>query len=106
MRVNQVVSCETHLLGETQHPMSWEPIDEELVRDGFIARVTRTIRAKRWRWVVSPQEYVQRRPSQPVEHASARGYAPTRERAREMAEAAITGIAGARRDPSRRGRST
>ena len=63
----------------------WQPIDLELVRDGYLARVTRQLgRAGRWRWSVTPVEIVQRHYSQPVEHAYARGYAKGQERALKM----------------------
>lgn len=71
----------------------WQPIDLELVRDGYLARVTRQLgRAGRWRWSVTPVEIVQRHHSQPVEHAYARGYAKGRERALKMAEVAIVAL--------------
>jgi len=72
---------------------SWQPIDLELVRDGYLARVTRQLtRAGRWRWAVTPVEIVQRAHSQPIEHAEARGYAKGRERAMKMAEVAIAAL--------------
>ena len=72
---------------------NWQPIDLELVRDGYLARVTRQLgRAGRWRWSVTPVEIVQRHHSQPVEHAYARGYAKGQERALKMAEAAIVAL--------------
>lgn len=70
---------------------AWEPIEIELVRDGFVARVTRTlyVNATRWRWSVTPIEVAQRWRTKVVEHAHARGYATGRERAMRMAEVAI-----------------
>ena len=71
----------------------WQPIDLELIRDGYLAHVTRQLcRAGRWRWSVTPVEIVQRHHSQPVEHAYARGYAKGQERALKMAEAAIVAL--------------
>ena len=71
----------------------WQPIDLELVRDGFLARVTRQLtRAGRWRWSVTRVEVVQRHPTGAVEHAEARGYAKGRERATKMAEASIEAL--------------
>lgn len=71
----------------------WEPIDIELVHDGYIARATRQLtRSGRWRWSVTPIEIAQRWTSSVVEHAEARGYAQGRERAMKMAEAAIKAL--------------
>lgn len=72
--------------------MTWEPIDIELERDGYLARVTRTLHGGRWRWAVTPLEIVQRQRNKPVEHAYSRGYAKGRERAEQMAEAAIVAL--------------
>lgn len=82
----------------------WEPIDLELVRDGYLARVTRTLsRAGRWRWAVTPIEITQRILSQPVEHAYARGYAKGRRRAITMAAAAIEALKAGDASLKRRG---
>ena len=69
----------------------WQPIDVELVRDGYLARVTRTLHAgaTRWRWAVTPIEVAQRWRTKVVEHAHSRGYARGYDRAIQMAEAAI-----------------
>ncbi len=71
---------------------AWQPIDLELVIDGFLARVTRTLHGGRWRWSATPLEVAQRWRSSVVEHAHARGYSKSRERAQKMAEAAIRAL--------------
>jgi hypothetical protein len=82
-----------HATQESPVKSAWQPIDMELVRDGCVARVTRQLgRAGRWRWAVTPIEVVQRSPTSPVEHAYARGYAKGRDRAIEMAEAAVVAL--------------
>lgn len=75
----------------------WQPIDTELERDGFIARVTRTVNLNgtRWRWAVTPVEVAQRWRTKVVEHAHARGYAKGYARAIAMAEAAIEALKAA-----------
>lgn len=75
----------------------WQPIDAELVQDGYIARVTRHILGGRWRWAVTPLEVAQRWNMRVVEHAYARGYAKSYDRAIEMAEAAIVALKAAKK---------
>jgi len=72
----------------------WLPIEEELIRDGFIARVTRDRYGTppRWRWAVAQLDQVQRWLHKVVQHAYARGYCRSRERAMKMAEAAIVAL--------------
>ena len=71
----------------------WQPIDVELVRDGYVARVTRQLtRAGRWRWSVTPIEVAQRWATSVVERAEARGYARGYKRATHMAESAIRAL--------------
>lgn len=87
------------LLSSPRRWIDWQPIDLELVRNGYLARVTRQLsRAGRWRWSVTPVEVVQRSPTSVVEHAHARGYAKGREHAFEMAEAAIVALKKAERE--------
>jgi len=75
----------------------WQPIELELVRDGFLARVTRD-RHGRWRWAVTELEHVGRWLHKAVQHAFARGYSRSPERAIEMAEAAIVALQEAKKD--------
>jgi len=83
-------------MGSIARMNDWQPIDLEFVGDGYLARVTRRLgRAGQWRWSVTPVEEVQRHPSQPVEHAYARGYTKGRERACKMAEAALVALKNA-----------
>lgn len=75
----------------------WQPIDVELERDGFLARVTRTVRigGTRWRWSVTPVDVAERWKTKVVEHAYSRGYCKGYERALRMAEAAIEALKAA-----------
>jgi hypothetical protein len=73
---------------------AWRPIELELCKDGYLARVTRSrfCAAPRWRWSVTPLEIVERGPSRTVERAHARGYCKSPDRAMEMAEASIVAL--------------
>lgn len=77
----------------------WQPIELELVRDEFLARVTRDRVGSppRWRWSVTPLEVVQRWRSKVVENAYARGYSRSRARAVKMAERAVLALSAQRK---------
>lgn len=68
-------------------------------RDGFLLLVSLAANGQRWRYAVTPLEYIQRGP-QPMrvpppraeQFAHARGYMKTRERALRAAEVACDGL--------------
>lgn len=70
---------------------TWRPIELELVLDGYIARVTRD-RHGRWRWSATRGDVVERWMFKVVQHAFARGYSRSPEKAMRMAEAAIVAL--------------
>jgi hypothetical protein len=71
---------------------TWEPIELELVRDGYLARVSRTMKPGRWRWVAAPVEHVIKWNRNVTEVPFSKGFSGTRERAVEMAESAIEAL--------------
>jgi len=80
----------------------WEPVELELERDGYLARVSRQLtRSGRWRWAVTPVEVVQRFNHSVVEHAYARGYARGRDGACRAAEASIAALKAAGAEPAK-----
>jgi hypothetical protein len=85
---------------------TWEPIELELERGGYLARVTRQLtRSGRWRWTVTPVEVVQKF-NRPIENAYARGYARGRDGACRAAEAAINALKAAEKAQKKVRRST
>jgi hypothetical protein len=70
----------------------WRPIEEEMVCDGWLARVRRDLFGGRWRWSVTKLEHADRWPSKTIEAARARGYSGSRDRAREMARTALVAL--------------
>jgi hypothetical protein len=78
--------------------MSWEAIELELERDGYQARVSRTMKPGRWRWCVAPIEHVLKWNRNVTDVPFSKGFSGTRERAIEMAEAAIEALKKAQPD--------
>jgi len=76
---------------------TWQPIELEFVIDGYLARVTRD-RHRRWRWASTRVDVVERWLHRPVQHAFARGYSRSPEKAMKMAEAAIVALQKAEKD--------
>ena len=68
---------------------SWEPVELELVRDGYLARVSRTLKPGRWRWCVAPLDHVIKWNRNVTEIPFSKGFSGSREKAIQMAEAAI-----------------
>jgi hypothetical protein len=74
--------------------MKWLPIELELIKDGYIARITRDRYGSppRWRWAVCKLDVIQKWSRSVVEQAYARGYCGGLERAKTMAERAIVAL--------------
>ena len=79
--------------------MSWEAVELELERDGYLARVGRTMKPGRWRWAVAPLEHILKWNRNVTDVPFSKGFSGTRERAVEMAEAAIEALKKADRRP-------
>ncbi len=71
---------------------SWEPVELELVRDGYLARVSRMMNRERWRWCAAPVEHVLKWNRNVTDVPFSKGFTATRERAMEMAEAAVEAL--------------
>lgn len=72
--------------------MPWEPVELELERDGHLARVSKTTKPGRWRWCVAPIDHVLKWNRNVTDVPFSKGFSGTRERAIEMAEAAIDAL--------------
>jgi hypothetical protein len=72
---------------------SWEPIELE---DGILARVSRTMKPGRWRWACAPVDHILKWNRNVTDVPFSKGFSGTRERAIEMAEAAIEAL---KKDP-------
>jgi hypothetical protein len=72
--------------------MNWEPVELELTRDGYLARVSRTMKPGRWRWCVAPVEHILKWNRNVTEIPFSKGFSGSRDRACEMAEAAIEAL--------------
>lgn len=84
---------------------AWEPTTLFKKRDGFLLLVSLASNGQRWRYAVTPLEYVRRGPlpmrmppPRAEQFAHARGYMKTRERALRAAEAACDGLLKALRE--------
>jgi hypothetical protein len=82
----------------------WEATSLFRTRDGFLLLVSLATNGKRWRYAVTPLEFVSRGPlplrmppPRSEQFANARGYMKTRERAMRAAEAACDGLRRAMR---------
>lgn len=72
--------------------MSWEAVELELERDGYLARVSRTMQPGRWRWCAAPVDHILKWNRNVTDVPFSKGFSGTRERAVEIAEAAIDAL--------------
>lgn len=70
----------------------WEPVELELVRDGYLARVSRTDRPGRWRWCVAPVDHVVKWNRNVTDVPFSKGFTFTMDKAVEMSESAIEAL--------------
>jgi hypothetical protein len=89
----------------TRKENAWEPTTLFKKRDGFLLLVSLAANGQRWRYAVTPLEYVRRGPSpmripppRAEQFAHARGYMKTRERALRAADVACDGLLKALRE--------
>lgn len=69
----------------------WQTLSCERIRDGYYLLVAKAANGVRWRYSVTPLEYVQR-PRRAVQFAKASGYMRSFERAVRAVEAACDGL--------------
>lgn len=73
--------------------LEWQAVELEAVIDGYMCLVTRSQGGRgRWRWVAAPFEIVRKWNRGPADIPEAKGYCGSRERAIEMAEAAVEAL--------------
>jgi hypothetical protein len=89
---------------KTAKPASWQTLSCQRVRDGYYLFVAKASNGVRWRYSVTPLEFTQR-PRRAVQWAKALGYARSRERAIQAAEASCDGLIKAEKSPKKRGES-